>query len=220
MGVRLRGDGTLALTSVYCFRNHNTTSDFSSPRGVESGSAGRCLRKLTAMPCCATLGRDVVNGDKWDVTFDDIKFLVFGLPLLEKEFGSGRDQTLETLDTVAGVWGYLFARMRERLPDRSHACAVGIPHAPGVGVSCLFVALVVAHNSQIPAARARSGGSQAERSSTNGGSWDLKYADETLRILYAYGTVSLVVHAPLRASLPLRFLRTGTAPRCISSSLI
>jgi len=76
---------------------------------------------------------DVVNGDKWDVTFDDIKFLVFGLPLIEKEFGSGRDQTLETLDTVAG-------------------------------------------------------GSQAERSSTNGGSWDLKYADDSLRVLYAYGT--------------------------------
>jgi hypothetical protein len=36
-----------------------------------------------------------------------------------------------------------------------------------------------------------SGGDATARSSTNGGSWDLKYADDSLRILYAYGTVSI-----------------------------
>lgn len=55
------------------------------------------------------------------------------IKVVAKEFGPGRDQTLDTLDSIAA-------------------------------------------------------GKGAERSSTNGGFWDLKYADESLRILNAYGT--------------------------------
>eukprot|EP00802_Teleaulax_amphioxeia_P008404 Tamp_08413.p4 GENE.Tamp_08413~~Tamp_08413.p4 ORF type:complete len:178 (-),score=30.40 Tamp_08413:1136-1669(-) len=103
-------------------------------------SDGKYYNILRLGPVEAVLSAhwDVVNNDKWDVTFDDIKLDVFGLTLVNKEFGSGRDQTLETLDTVAG-------------------------------------------------------GDETARSSTNGGSWDLKYADDSLRVLYAYGTV---LHAP------------------------